>query len=487
MKRFKLNFCLFALMALVFASCSKEEEAVPKNGETASLSFGAIVNDLVEQANSKQSLDDLPECSDLTPDYVEIVLTTEEGMEVVGEEGNPYRIELVDGQVFTEDDPELELLPDDYLLTYFAVFSDESSNPIWLAPVSGSPMAEFLDVTLPIGIDLNAGVKKYVEVPVLCYDNRDVIAYGYQFFEFTPGEIIEFCIFGNYCVPNGRHFPAEFSVDVWMWNDGQIGEPIHTDISNNVELNEDGDFAGTTVCVTLPDLEGTDQYYFEITLLDSDAYGNVENDVIRTGVLSDVEVREFFNGMDQLDYYHFTEGEGCENEDTPPIFDDPDDDAQVYKACLTELNNSGALALAYFRLEGNMLHATVLGTGFEPNKVHPQHIHGIEGEDATCPPDSAADDDPEGNDNIISIGEGLTFYGPVILSLNKADGTFPTADSNGDYIYKRTFTLGSETTPTTVADLQPLEDRVVVAHGMTVDGTYVPTVPVGCAEVMEQE
>lgn len=479
MKKISSYLCFIAVLSLLFTSCSKDEEGIPTSGEKATLSFGAIVNDLTGKSSSKQTTPgDIPECSDADPAYVSIVLS-QNGNPVVGTSQDPFEINLVAGQVFTEEVPELELEPGAYSLDHFMVY-DSAGNLIWVAP-KGGPLAEFVDNPLPLDINLGAGVKKYVDVSVLCYDDRDVREYGYMFFEFDMNQAIEFCLFGNYCDEDGRHYPAAFSVDVWMWNDGAMGTQIHNNVANSVELNEFGDYAGSPVCIPLPDTEGEDEYYFEITLMDSDAYGDVTERIIRRGVINDTEVKSFFDGDNNLDYYHFREGEGCENTDTPPIFSEPGDDAEVYKACLSTLNESGAVGFAYFRLDGNVLQTTVLATGVEPGEVHAQHIHGLDTGNATCPPEEAS-----GDDDIITIGEGLPYYGGVKLPLTQEDGTFPRADASGSYIYHRTFTLGAGGT-ISAANLGPLEDRAVVLHGMTLGTEYVGSLPIACAEVEEQE
>src|SRR5690606_14446181 len=139
---------------------------------------------------------------------------------------------------------------------------------------------------LPLAIQLGAGTKKYVDVPVVCFDDRFVNEYGYLFFDIETGEAHEFCVFGNYCDEAGRHFPAHFEVNIWHYSDGERGALIVSE-ENEVSEDENGDFAGSTVCVALPDTDGLDEYYIEITLLDSEAYGDVENGVIREGVFND--------------------------------------------------------------------------------------------------------------------------------------------------------------------------------------------------------
>ncbi|MGB7785635.1 MAG: hypothetical protein WBL27_05990 [Salinimicrobium sp.] len=481
MKKISSYLCFIAVFAILFASCSKDEESIKDQSEKASLSFGAIVQDLVQKASTRQSTtDDLPECSEDVPAYVEIVLL-QDGSPVVGSAESPFRIDLVDGQIFTEEVPELELTPGTYTLDEFMVY-DEAGDLIWVAP-RGGILADFVETPLPLTINLGAGVKKYVDVSVLCYDNRDVRQYGYLFFDIDTNEAIEMCVFGNYCDDTGRHYPAHFRLDVYDYTGGQMGDLIHDDLMNTVTMNEFGDYAGTPVCFPLPDREGQDQYFIEVTLLNSDAYGNVTEEVVKTAIVTDDEVKALFDGDDNLDYAHFRVG--CSTDDDP-IFQDPDDDAMFYKTCLYPTNDSGAVGFAYFRLDGNQLEATVMALGLEPGQEHLQHIHGFANDsNSTCPPADAA-----GEDGLIDLDEGAPYYGPVILPLTDENGDMPVAAANGWVIYTNTFMLGSGGLPS-VSDLGPLENRAVVLHGMTADGDgdgdeeYVPTLPVSCGTVTE--
>ena len=138
MRKISNYLCFIAVFAMLFASCSKEEDSLaPNDTDKATLSFGAILNDLTNQANNKQSsTDDLPECTDgATAAYVHIALY-ENGQPVVGSTQNPFRVDLVDGQVFTEEVPELELEPGTYSLEHFMVY-DAGGNLLWVAPRGG--------------------------------------------------------------------------------------------------------------------------------------------------------------------------------------------------------------------------------------------------------------------------------------------------------------------------------------------------------------
>lgn len=323
----KLNFYLsfIAVLALLFTSCSKDEESGGNlDSENATLSFGAIVQDLANKSANKQSdIGDLPACTDDSPAYVEIVLMQGDN-EVVGSVAEPFQVNLVAGQVFTEEVPELELEPGTYSLEHFAVYND-GGDLIWLAP-KGGVLAEFVDNALPLDINLGAGVKKYVDVSVICYDDRDVNQYGYMFFELDANRAFEYCFFANYCTPEGRHFPARYSVDISI-----DGNTIYSGVENTTGTNEDGDFYADPLCFALPDLEeyGDNEEYIDytITLLDwDDAYGDVEQMVI-TGSLSRAEIMANLNDDGEtVEYDHLRFGCGDDNGETPV---DSDNDGVV--------------------------------------------------------------------------------------------------------------------------------------------------------------
>lgn len=328
MKNFKNYLAGLAVFALLFSSCTKDESGVDSTTEKATLSFGAIVADLSSQATNKQSdIGDMPDCNDnAVPAYVEIVLM--QGDNYIVGQNEPYRVDLVAGQVFTEEDAALELTPGTYSLEHFAVY-DAGGTLIWLAP-KGGILSNFVDAPLPLSINLGAGVKKYVDVSVVCYDDRDVNEYGYLFFEFDTTRAFEFCFFANYCPPNGRHFPARFSVEFSI-NGNVIYEA--EDNINEVGTYANGDNFASPICFALPDLPGygDDEEYidYRVTLLDWDnVYDAPENWVI-TGSLSRNEIRANFDGDDNVNYEHLRFG--CDETNQPPTDDcpagqDPDGD-----------------------------------------------------------------------------------------------------------------------------------------------------------------
>ncbi len=270
MKNFNKYMGAIAIIAMLFTSCSKEETDVLQDDATATLSFETVLNDLVN--NSRQQADlGIPACGDDEPAYVHVVLT---GDENVGTMETPLVVNVHPTPIeengedvwFTQESADLELTPGDYVLTYFAVYNSDDEM-IWIAPKLGGDLADFVDNPLPIDISLGAGVKKYVDVEVLCFDDRMVNEYGYLFFDIIEKEAFEYCFFANYCDDDGRHYPARFSVDIWL----EDGTELYSGMVNNVDLNGE-DPSASPICFALPDLSSYDDdekyIHYSLTLLD---------------------------------------------------------------------------------------------------------------------------------------------------------------------------------------------------------------------------
>ncbi len=335
MKKLTTYLSLLICLATLF-SCS-QDDVKNLNEEKATLSFGSLLNDLSgNRAMLKEHLDDIPDCTDGTPAYVEVALS-QEGSWVVGSDTNPLRVDIspnaadYDGDgvdnYFTKYSQDLELVPGTYTLEYFTVF-DSEGNELWIAPRSGL-FENMVEAALPMDISLGAGVKKYVSVDVVCYDRRMVNEYGYLFFDLnqTEIEIMNFCIFGNFCDENGRHSLAEYVVDVWYGSDDS-GQILHSDVGNTIEINNNGDKTSEPVCLALPDNEGEDNYYIEISM---------NGVVVRSGVITDDDVKDLYRGDDNVDYFHFFEG-NCNATDSPDLFDKGDGEGNKSQFTVTITN-----------------------------------------------------------------------------------------------------------------------------------------------------
>lgn len=148
---------------------------------------------------------------------------------------------------------------------------------------------------------------------------------------------------------------------------------------------------------------------------------------------------------------------------------------EVLQADLTAQNGSGAQATATVTMnDDDTMTVSIEGTGFRPGEApHAQHIHGVVGQDSTCPT-MAQDADGDG---IVTTSEGAAVYGPILVSLTtEGDMTdasglavdrMPVADADGRLAYERTFAI-----PANVGD--DIDALHIVQHGVDFDddGTY---------------
>jgi len=340
MKNFKFCIAYLAIFAMIFTSCSKDEVSGVQddpNTNMATISFGAVLNDFVaNRAALKHPLtEDVPVCSDAAPVKVRVALKNSDDMWVAGKDGDEggfIEIPVIpngEGGWMTKESSDLELPEGIYSLEYFAVL-DAGNNILWIAPreddVYGpANFAAFVNDALPIAINLRVGVKKYIDVEVLCYDERFADEFGYLFFDFTVVDTVTLCIFGNYCPPSGRHFPAQFSVEAWMYS-GDPLNPKGTALTNEALFNETGFYEdpieafAKPLCIVLPDRDGEDTYYIEINILDFVGVYDAPEGLKQTLIITDAEVLALYNNGTNT-YYHFREG--CE--EVPPC--DPATDA----------------------------------------------------------------------------------------------------------------------------------------------------------------
>lgn len=141
----------------------------------------------------------------------------------------------------------------------------------------------------------------------------------------------------------------------------------------------------------------------------------------------------------------------------------------VSHGMLVALNDSGVTGAVTILNKGDHLRVNLDIDGLESPRSHLQHIHGFgDGAQATCPDMSLA-----GPDGVLSFSDGLPAYGPPVITL----GNDPVDDGGLDY--SRTFEATSAGNP--ISDLGDLNQYVVVVHGLTVDGEFVPSLPVACA------
>ena len=146
--------------------------------------------------------------------------------------------------------------------------------------------------------------------------------------------------------------------------------------------------------------------------------------------------------------------------------------SSIWRVELTPLNDSGVHGTATIEVRKGWLTVVLNAVGHEVGKTHAQHIHGPpEGGDGSCP---TAADDTDG-DGLVSIAEGLPFYGGVDLPLTP----FPMPTNQAGAIsYKESFPVDGLS-----FDPADLGLKSMVLHGRTVEGAYVGSLPVACGTV----
>jgi hypothetical protein len=150
---------------------------------------------------------------------------------------------------------------------------------------------------------------------------------------------------------------------------------------------------------------------------------------------------------------------------------------EMFKAKLTELNDSGAKGIARLSLDGTELTTKINSRGLSENLPHAQHIHGEDQAKNECPPATADED----GDSLVSTLEGLPFYGPIRVSFTTEGDTspnsglaldrFPVANPGGSFRYNETLDI-----PTEVA--ANLDEFHIVQHGVDLNGNGVYDGPV---------
>lgn len=184
-------------------------------------------------------------------------------------------------------------------------------------------------------------------------------------------------------------------------------------------------------------------------------------------------------------------------------------EARIFTVDLQPLNNSGVTGegtIQYIREGKFQVH--LMAENLAPDLAHPQHIHGFgvtdaSPQDAVCPPMSAA-----GDDGLLTLAEGLPFYGPVLVPLDSeltplTQQKYPRANQHGQVNYLEYTNLSTLITELDMANEGTqtlrnlaLDKRVIVIHGAYVlnnmivpEGTegaeYNASLPVACGEIVE--
>lgn len=185
-------------------------------------------------------------------------------------------------------------------------------------------------------------------------------------------------------------------------------------------------------------------------------------------------------------------------------------ESQSYSAKLHALNSDATGAKATgdvkFVIDGDELTITVDAEALPPNMMHLQHFHGFkDGKAADCP-DAAAD---KNNDGVIDLIETEAYAGTTMVpfhnnpvSMEIPSDTYPEADADGSYKYKKTLSLKDLQAAFAKAfgsDDLALDRRVVFIHGVP-EKTELPksaaslgtipaqiTLPIACGAIKRAE
>ena len=329
MKNFKLSLAYLAVFAMIFTSCSKEENAQDTDENSVVLTFGAVLNDLANRASKQSQFDLIPTCSDAAPDRAVIGLTVD------GDEWEDVDVDILmdSNGYFTAYTEDLKIhVPSaagvDIVVTSFMVY-DAGNNLIWVAPTGGG-FAGYVDNPLPLEFNLQRGTKPYIDIEVLCFDRRTVNEYGYPFFDLVPTVVYPLCFFANYCpTPDGRHYVGNYSLDLW-YDDGDTRIQIYNDEMPSVGM-AGSEYQARPVCLVVPGApEGfgpnDDYLFYVITPLDWPGnYGDINNAPMAEVGLSWNDVNALLNADGETsEYLHVFIG--CEEGNGGPGGDDGDGD-----------------------------------------------------------------------------------------------------------------------------------------------------------------
>ena len=316
MKTFNYYLSLVAVCALLLTSCSKEEKPDVGNtvpNDVAVLSLGPVLNDMINKAASKQAASDIPACSEDAPAYAQISLTYGDSNTAVD-----VVVDILSDEngLFTAYDEALEIpIPAgattvSVTLNSFLVWNDSGGSPgdvIWASPLASSDFGSMVEQALPRTWELRAGSKTYINVDVICFDERQVNLYGYQFFDIHPQEVYNLCFFANYCNDSGRHYTANYSLNLY-YGTSDAGTLLYEE--QTPTTGQDGEFYADPLCLKIPsprngEAAGDPYLYYEMTLLDwTDNYGAAGSHMA-SGTLSWNDVQALFGADGETtDYWH---------------------------------------------------------------------------------------------------------------------------------------------------------------------------------------
>lgn len=278
---------LFLGIALTFVACQNNDDAtdLPEiTQELMDVTFDLTNYGSPRDAGSKtgifakESATDIPECSDLDPDYVHVKLEYPDG------EMKTHFVDIIaNGE--TMETEVLKLPEGEYTILEFAVFNnngttedDEDDIALYTSPVIGSYYQVLWDLDgIEKGFIVEKFVKKKVTIDVLCYIPEDYENFGFVWFQYAKYRIKHVCFFGNICTKffeefhtprdgdnnpyigqfyDGYDFAAIFRVDIKNEAGEIVNDPL---VSSNAEWYGTGE----PLCIEfLDNLQILDEIFF---------------------------------------------------------------------------------------------------------------------------------------------------------------------------------------------------------------------------------
>ncbi|RKS53772.1 hypothetical protein BC962_2028 [Gillisia mitskevichiae] len=328
MKTITRYLAFMVLLSPLFSSCSKEEEEVAVNIESftqsISLEFGAVLNDLSNKMISKENFSQIPDCvNDAAPAVARLSISFNgetKTMDIdILTNGTNYYTDYSDElkiPVVVSDDGNNENDYTTVTLSKFLIYDgdpDGAGNLIWVAPTGDGDFLGYVDKPLPLDIIVRPGTKKNEVIEVFCFDQQIVNEYGYSFLELMPQKLYKLCFFANYCHSDGRHYPGNYSLDLFV----QDANGIRVQLYNNEDTNakpitgqyENGEYFSQLLCLVIPGppekVENDQDYlFYTITPENSDAYGDIDNTALAEEGLSWNDINVLFNDNNTMEYIH---------------------------------------------------------------------------------------------------------------------------------------------------------------------------------------
>jgi len=299
MKNFKrLATSLVALFFVVaFSSCEKQQaknSTIDVSFDIADLTNGLDKKGAMEEGDpNTTNVEQYPTCTDLETDYVVVTI-----------DGVSYTLQMT---ALPNSQTEVVQLDADApnLVTSLVVFSNEQTDPIYIAPENTS--AEVTQgglVGVPFDITTKAWDKASIHVDVVCWHPYSHRNYAWNWFQIDYKQVKTICFFGDVCTKfykdfgaTGYDLQADFTVDLTYENSQgvMVTNTVTTQNDDGNYVNEDG-----PLCVSyIDDINKEENATYDLTL--HTPTGDIllaDNVAVAEGTWSEIGKTDGFGGDD---------------------------------------------------------------------------------------------------------------------------------------------------------------------------------------------